>query len=319
MTAQSLPKVTVMIPTYRQAEVVGRAIDSALAQDYPQLEVLVVDDCSPDATAVAVAERKDSRLRYHRNPSNLGRVANYRQALYGLAAGEWVVNLDGDDYFTDPGFISAAIEATRTDDGIVLVAARAEVRTPRRSFRSQIPPERLLDGRLVALRAARHEYHLMHLSSLYRRSAALPLDFYRADVISSDLESLYRLACHGKVAFLDRTVGVWNVAASSASQTDRWQPLARNMQIWDAIGTELVSTGIAQAEAQRAMDAAAFAIGYVNAAGLIDSGQIVGALRFVASMQNTSPRVKAGLLLHYRLLGRFLLGMLGLRRNRLSQ
>lgn len=319
MSAQSLPKVTVMIPTYRQADVVGRAIDSALAQDYPQLEVLVVDDCSPDATGAVVAERKDLRLRYHRNPSNLGRVANYRQALYGLAAGEWVVNLDGDDYFIDRGFISAAIEVARADDGIVIVAARAEIRTPSGSFPSRIPTERLLDGRLVALRAARHEYHLMHLSSLYRRSAALPLDFYRADVISSDLESLYRLACHGKVAFLDRTVGVWNVAAANVSQTNQWQPLARNMQIWGAIGAELVSTGIAQAEAQRAMNAAAFAIGYINAASLIASGQIVGALRFVASMQNTALRVKAKLLLYYKFLGRLLLGTLGLRRGLLSQ
>lgn len=319
MTAQPLPKVTVMIPTYRQADVVGRAIDSALAQDYPQLEVLVVDDCSPDATSAVVAERNDPRLRYHRNPSNLGRVANYRQALYGLAAGEWVVNLDGDDYFIDRGFISAAIDAARADDGIVIVAARAEIRTPSGSFPSRVPPERLLDGRLVALRAARREYHLMHLSSLYRRSAALPLDFYRADVISSDLESLYRLACHGKVAFLDRTVGVWNVAAANASQTDQWQPLARNMQIWNAIGAELVATGIAEPEARRAMNAAAFAIGYINAASLIASGQVVGALRFVTSMQNTALRVRAGLLLHYKFLGRLLLGALGLRRGLLSQ
>src|SRR6202008_1761874 len=99
------PKVTVMIPTYGQADVILRAVDSALAQDYANLEVVVIDDCSPDTTGAVVAARRATRLPHPRNDRNLGRVANYRHGLYGLARGDWVINLDGDDYFVDAGFV----------------------------------------------------------------------------------------------------------------------------------------------------------------------------------------------------------------------
>src|SRR5574340_595951 len=72
------PLVSIMIPTYGQEEVILKAVDSALAQDYPNLEIIVADDASPDCTSQLVATRKDPRLHYHRNPTNIGRVANYR-------------------------------------------------------------------------------------------------------------------------------------------------------------------------------------------------------------------------------------------------
>lgn len=93
-----LPLVTLIITTYNYAHTVGVAIDSALAQTYPELEVLVVDNCSTDATPGLVERyRADPRFRYIRNASNIGMVPNHNKGLRE-ARGEYVVFLSADDF-----------------------------------------------------------------------------------------------------------------------------------------------------------------------------------------------------------------------------
>ncbi len=100
-----LPLVTVIITTYNYAHTVGVAIDSALAQDYPNLEVLVVDNASTDATP-QLAERyaSDARFRYIRNETNIGMVPNHNKGLRE-SRGEYVLFLSADDFLM-PGHIS---------------------------------------------------------------------------------------------------------------------------------------------------------------------------------------------------------------------
>ena len=125
MTENRKLKVTIMIPVYNQARYIREAIDSALMQTYSNLEVIVGDDASTDATAKIVAEINDPRLRYMRNSNNLGRTGNYKNLLYNHATGDYVVNLDGDDYYTDPDFISEAVKLIKDDPKVVMVTARA--------------------------------------------------------------------------------------------------------------------------------------------------------------------------------------------------
>jgi len=238
-----LPLVTLMIPTYGQEDVILAAVDSALAQDYPNLEILVVDDASPDNTAQLIATRDDYRLRYHRNEKNLGRVANYRNALYNLAAGDWVVNLDGDDYYTDTHFISAAMELALTDNSIVIVTAKQRTETPNGSFENEAPAESSLTGCEILLNLPGQRYSFMHLASIYKRSSAVAIDFYRMDVLSSDLESLFRLALDGKVAYLDRVVGVWIKNDKNTSSTDDVDELICNLDIWPSIFSAAIDKG----------------------------------------------------------------------------
>jgi O-antigen biosynthesis protein len=99
-----LPLVTVIITTYNYAHTVGVAIDSALAQDYPQLEVLVVDNASTDSTLQLVERyRADPRFRYVRNESNIGMVPNHNKGLRE-SRGAYVLFLSADDFLL-PGHI----------------------------------------------------------------------------------------------------------------------------------------------------------------------------------------------------------------------
>jgi glycosyltransferase involved in cell wall biosynthesis len=88
--------VSVVTATYERARTLGRAIDSVLAQTYPHLELIVVDDGSTDATGELVARYRDPRLRYVRHPQNRG-VTAAKNTGFDHARGEWITTLDSDD------------------------------------------------------------------------------------------------------------------------------------------------------------------------------------------------------------------------------
>lgn len=117
-----LPLVTVIITTYNYAHTVGVAIDSALAQDYPNLEVLVVDNCSTDATPQLVERyRADPRFRYVRNESNIGMVPNHNKGLRE-ARGAYVLFLSADDFLM-PHHIAQSHRFLRDHPGIDVLYA----------------------------------------------------------------------------------------------------------------------------------------------------------------------------------------------------
>lgn len=86
--------VSVVIPTYNRAHLIGRAIESVLDQTYPHVEVIVVDDGSTDNTR-EVVESYDPRVRYIRQ-ANAG-AATARNTGLRVARGEFLALLDSDD------------------------------------------------------------------------------------------------------------------------------------------------------------------------------------------------------------------------------
>lgn len=118
---RSLPLVTIGIPTYNRASLVGRAIDSALAQDYPQLEIVVSNNASADGTEEACLARvaADSRLRYVQQDRNIGATRNFEEVLR-LASGDYFMWL-GDDDWIDPNYVRLCLGALTDDVGMALV------------------------------------------------------------------------------------------------------------------------------------------------------------------------------------------------------
>jgi glycosyltransferase involved in cell wall biosynthesis len=114
-----MPSVTILIDTYNYARYVGRAIESALRQDYagPRPEILVIDDGSTDDTS-AVVRRYGGRVRYVAK-DNGGQASALNLGLRE-AQGDIVCLLDGDDYFL-PGKVHLVAEAFRRRPEVGLV------------------------------------------------------------------------------------------------------------------------------------------------------------------------------------------------------
>lgn len=89
------PKVSVVIPTYNRADKVGKTIESALAQTFADLEVIVVDDGSSDDTGNVLGDAFGDRIRYFAQANQGASVA--RNKGIEEARGEWIAFLDSDD------------------------------------------------------------------------------------------------------------------------------------------------------------------------------------------------------------------------------
>jgi GT2 family glycosyltransferase len=105
--------VSVTIVTHNSEGTLVRCLESVLAQDWPSLEIVVVDNDSRDNTRTLLQRYSSERVRIVCNTENTGFAAAQNQAIRATR-GEWVLVLNPDALLT-PGFISALMEASRTD------------------------------------------------------------------------------------------------------------------------------------------------------------------------------------------------------------
>jgi glycosyltransferase involved in cell wall biosynthesis len=95
------PTVSVILSTHNRAESLTAAIESVLAQTYPALQLLVIDDASTDDTAKILANyAEDSRVATLRNDTNLGLPASLNRGI-DASEGDFIARIDDDDYWTD--------------------------------------------------------------------------------------------------------------------------------------------------------------------------------------------------------------------------
>ena len=88
--------VSIIMPAYNCGRFIKESIDSVLAQTYTNWELLIVDDCSTDNTKAIVSTYDDKRIRYMRNPQNMGAALTRNKALRE-AKGRYIAFLDADD------------------------------------------------------------------------------------------------------------------------------------------------------------------------------------------------------------------------------
>ena len=124
------PLVSVVVPTYNGAETIRATIESVLAQTLADFELIVVDDGSADATADIVGAMRDPRLRYLRNPANLGPEGNWNRCVE-LATGRYFKLLPHDDLIA-PRCLERQVEVLERDrdQRIALVFSAREVLAP---------------------------------------------------------------------------------------------------------------------------------------------------------------------------------------------
>jgi FkbM family methyltransferase len=117
---ERMPKVSILIPTFNRANYLKMAVDSALAQTYPNTEVLVLDDCSTDETVnLSRTYRNATNVKFIRNETNIGFIDNWNKAV-SLSCGEYI-KIMGDDDILSPECVAeqARILDEHHDVGVV--------------------------------------------------------------------------------------------------------------------------------------------------------------------------------------------------------
>lgn len=88
--------VSIITPAYNAEKYISQTIDAVLRQTYTNWEMIIVDDCSSDNTAVVVTSYADSRIKYLKNEKKSGAAISRNRALRE-ARGKWIAFLDSDD------------------------------------------------------------------------------------------------------------------------------------------------------------------------------------------------------------------------------
>lgn len=180
------PAITFAIPYYSGIEYLRRAIASVQAQTRDDWECVVVDDAGPDSAAAAVLALGDGRVRYERNPENLGLGGNWNRAL-ALAGAPLVTLLHADDELL-PGYADAVVRAHAAHPDALAVYTRATVIGPDGAAVFSVPDrvKRIIEGRSRGVAIVQGEAGLERLlrgqfifcpTLCYRRAALGPDPF----------------------------------------------------------------------------------------------------------------------------------------------
>lgn len=119
------PKLSFIILSYNYANFVGKTLSSILEQTVQDFEVIVVDDASTDGSPEVIRAFQDSRIRLFVNEQNKGGTWSYNRAV-SLAAGEYLVNLDSDDWIA-PDKSELQLQAFAADPSLDIVGTYIRV------------------------------------------------------------------------------------------------------------------------------------------------------------------------------------------------
>jgi len=95
------PIVTFVVPCYKLGHLLKACVDSILEQTFTELEVLIMDDCSPDQTPEVAQSFSDARVKHIRNEVNLGHLRNYNKGI-AMARGKYIWLISADDRLRRP-------------------------------------------------------------------------------------------------------------------------------------------------------------------------------------------------------------------------
>jgi len=197
------PMVSVLMTSYNREKYIGFAIESVLASDYDDFELIITDDRSSDRT-LEIAEgfaKRDSRLRVFQNEQNLGDYPNRNKAA-SHAKGKYLKYVDADDYIY-PGGLGTLVEMMERfpDAGFGLCSLEQDEARP---FPFQLSP------------AEAYAYHykgpgLFHkapLSSIIRTGAFNKVGGFANARMVGDFEMWHRLALQFPVVLMPQGI-VW--------------------------------------------------------------------------------------------------------------
>ncbi|MHC4839950.1 MAG: glycosyltransferase family 2 protein [Planctomycetota bacterium] len=202
LLALDWPKVSVVLPTCNRAHLIGTAIENVLNQQYPNFEVIVVNDGSSDGTRDVLDEFDDPRLRViHKDNERLPKALN---TGFEAATGEFLTWTSDDNTFKDGALKAMARELVLNPDTAMVYANYA------------------IDGETVVETGPTwllKERNLIGACFMYRKSAAIRAGQYDPDLeLAEDYDYWLRLNKIGQLSHLPRTLYNYGDAPDSLTR-----------------------------------------------------------------------------------------------------
>ncbi|MFV0625283.1 glycosyltransferase family 2 protein [Sphingomonas sp. ac-8] len=197
-----MPTVSVLIPVYNRAHLVGDAIRSIVAQRFGDWELVVVDDGSSDESIAVVEAFGDPRIRVVRHARNRG-IPDARNTALDAARGDLIAWLDSDD-LARPERLGAQVAFLRQNPDVAMVGSCAGKigKDGRRKRGVRVPPLGSDDiGAWLLFRSAFQQSSVMGRAELLK---AYP--YQRSFDVCEDLDVFVRLARRHRLANLPRVL-----------------------------------------------------------------------------------------------------------------
>lgn len=232
------PLVSICIPTYNGAEWIRETINSALAQSYQSLEILIVDDASSDDTVELLRSFKDERIRIVVNEKNVGLAANWNRCVE-LARGTFIKFLFQDDILY-PGCIEKLAGLLLTHENLGLVFSARDIiqegnvakevmeewlltcRTPHTQFESL---HEVNDGHSLFLQCLRKGFRGNWVgepsSVMIRKDCFQRLGLFNTKLVQvCDLEMWLRIMFSYDIGFIREKLSAFRFHAASTSMAN---------------------------------------------------------------------------------------------------
>jgi len=260
----SEPRFSIVVPTYNYAHYLDVALRSALEQGRADLEVIVIDDGSTDATSDVVAQYDE--VRYVRLPKNRGPGGAWAEGLR-VAQGDYVAKLDADDWLLptwfeaiDEGFEDDRVGAVIGSSVVWLEDAEASFVEKVTSEASTITPEDFRRRLLL-------EFFFRMPSVCLRRSILDGHDPPRFDLrLPHDWEYLLRVTRSWAARLLPDPIGVYRLHGASLTRTaERAERLSNDFRVFAAAACDPSDPAFLEPKERRLL-AAGIARSYLSSA-----------------------------------------------------
>lgn len=231
----NLPFVTVVVPAYNHENYIGDCIDSILNQDWPNIELFVINDGSTDRThekVLEAMERHPGRIKYT-NKENEGLITSLNIAIFN-GTGKYFCQLASDDNWID-GSLRARVEFLENDpyyDAVFgdAIYIRDGVLTDERFLGDK---KTGYDSRVnTVIDLVTRKAKILFPSGLMKRETLVKINGYDTRFRNfEDVSMRYRLAQNAKIGYLNEPVMNYRVHSSNTNASPKYLLSAREEKI----------------------------------------------------------------------------------------
>ena len=220
---KTYPKVSICITVYNKEKYIAQSIESAISQDYKNIEIVIHDNASTDGSVDVIKKYlSDNRIKFYRDEINSGMYYSFKTAL-DKATGEWVTFLNSDDYWIDKTFISQAVNRASKFGDIVAVCGGYKIiyeNEANRIWDLSDNTEEVVEGTELFLRGYEFWAPIAFEAMLIKTSILKDIDMTASMTLAFDLDTFWKLCLRGNMYILRKPFLMFRSHESNSSGYD---------------------------------------------------------------------------------------------------